>query len=92
MAEYAVRAYKGYFIGSFALPSGDGRFMGRAQICVERPKNAQSAKPLEQVSSVGNYPDADKAVRAAEYQARTIIDSLGPNWAPFTAPGSLISR
>lgn len=92
MASYVVHVYKGYFVGSFASSRGDGLHVGYAQICTERPKKETPPRVLEQVRSVGAYEDPERAVRAAEHQARAIIDSLAPNWDPFTNPGWMISR
>ena len=90
--SYRVHAYKGYFVGSFCAEAGDGLHVGIAQICTERPNSSTDAQPLEQVRSVGAYPDREKALTAAQHQARAIIDSLTPNWDPFTAPGWMVSR
>ena len=90
--SYLVHAYKGYFVGSFSAENADGLHVGFAQICVERPSNGADAHPVEQVRSAGAYPDRDKALSAAQSQARAIIDSLTPNWDPFTAPGWMVSR
>lgn len=79
--------YKGYFILAFAIAVND-RFAGRARICLDRPSPDRKVRAFEQVSSVGSYESEEKAVQAAEYQARFIIDGLTPNWAPFTAPGT----
>ena len=92
MDAYVVHAYKGYFVGSFCVPAGDGRWVGRAQICTHRPSSHAVAKPVETVQSVGAYPDGQRALKAAQHQARQVIDSLSPNWDPFTNPGWLISR
>lgn len=89
---YLVHAYKGYFVGSFSAETGDGSHVGFAHICTERPSSSASAQPVEQVRSVGAYPDREKALNAAQHQARAVIDSLTPNWDPFTAPGWMISR
>lgn len=78
--------YRGYFIVSSTYPVND-KFAGRAGICAERPRGDGRAQSLEEVSSMGAYDTADKAMQAAEYQARFVIDGLAPNWAPFTAPG-----
>ena len=78
--------YKGYYVLAFALPV-NGKFAGRAKIYVERPGADRNVRSLEKVSSVGAYATEEKAVQAAEYQARYVIDGLTPNWAPFTAPG-----
>jgi hypothetical protein len=91
-SSYQVHAYKGYFVGSFSAEAGDGMHVGIAQICTERPSSSSDAHPLEQVRSVGAYPSRDKALNAAQHQARAIIDSLTPNWDPFTAPGWMVSR
>jgi hypothetical protein len=90
--SYQIHVYKGYFVGSFCATDGDGMHVGIAQICSERPSDLQHARPLEQVRSTGAYPDPDKALNAAQHQARAIIDSLTPNWDPFTAPGWMVSR
>jgi hypothetical protein len=92
MDAYEVHAYKGYFVGSFCVPVGDGRYIGRAQICTHRPSSGATARPVEEVQSVGAYPDANRALKAAQHQARQVIDSLTPNWDPFTNPGWLVSR
>jgi hypothetical protein len=92
MEGYEVHAYKGYFVGSFTVAVGDGRYVGRAQICTHRPTSERGAKVVEEVQSVGAYPDADRALKAAQHQARQVIDSLTPNWDPFTNPGWLVSR
>jgi len=89
--ERVTGPYQGYFIAAFSS-SVDGGYAGHALICTERPGDIRHARPLEMVSSVGEYPDAEKAVRAAEYQARCVIDGLRPNWDPFTAPGFLVSN
>lgn len=90
--RYQVHVYKGLFVGSFCAEQGDGLHVGVAMICSERPSDIAHAKPLEQVRSTGAYPDRDKAITAAQHQARAVIDSLTPNWDPFTAPGWMISR
>lgn len=90
--SHHVHAYKGYFVVSFCADTGDGRMVGIAQICTERPTGSAGAKPVEQVRSVGAYADREQALKAAQHQARAIIDSLTPNWDPFTAPGWMVSR
>ncbi|HUR90509.1 MAG TPA: hypothetical protein VMZ74_15600 [Ramlibacter sp.] len=91
-SSYHVHAYKGYFVGSFCAETGESLYVGFAQICTERPTGSADAQPLEQVRSIGAYPDRDKALNAAQHQARAIIDSLTPHWDPFTAPGWMVSR
>ena len=86
-AGYTVSAYKGYFIGCYAEPFGTEAFIGRAQICVERPESAASARVVELVTSVGSYNHPFKAAQAAQFQARQVVEGLKPNWAPFTEPG-----
>ena len=90
--DYAVLAYKGYFIGCFAAANGKGQYFGWAHICVERPEKRTTAKALETIRSVGAYDDAARSSQAAEFQAKQIVDGLGQNWAPFTAPGWISSR
>lgn len=87
-----VHAYKGYFVGSFCAQAGDGLHVGIALICTERPADPAHARPLEQVRSNAAYPDREKALNAAQREARAVIDSLTPNWDPFTAPGWMVSR
>lgn len=78
--------YKGYFILTWAFLLNE-KFSGRAAICSERPVPGKAPRKLEEVGSVGAYDTEEKAMQAAEYQARYVIDGLTPNWAPFTAPG-----
>jgi hypothetical protein len=92
MHGYIVHAYKGYFVGSFCVTRPDGLFVGVAHICTDRPDDSESARPVEQVRSIGAYDSAGKAVNAAQHQARAIIDSLTPHWDPFTVPGWVVSR
>ena len=66
--SYLVHAYKGYFVGSFCADTGDGLHVGIAQICTVRPNSSSDAQPLEQVRSVGAYPDREKALTAAQHQ------------------------
>lgn len=80
--------YKGYFIISRTYPDGV-KFFGRAWISTERPDAAGRAKSLEEFRSVGSYETEEKAMHAAEYQARQAIETMMPNWAPFTVPGNL---
>lgn len=89
--ERVTGPYQGYYIAAFSTSAEVG-YVGHALICNERPGDVRQARPLETVRSVGQYPDPEKAVRAAEYQARTVIDGLRPNWDPFTAPGFLVSN
>ena len=92
MHGYIVHAYKGYFVGSFCASRPDGTYVGIAQICNERPDDSNDAHPVEQVRSLGAYDTPEKALNAAQHQARAVIDSLTPNWDPFTAPGWVVSR
>ena len=87
-----VFAFRGYFIAAYAQAVGEGRFVGYAHICTERPKDLKSIKSLERVQSVGIYDTAEKATHAAEFQAREAVESLKPNWAPFTKPSGLDSQ
>ena len=87
-----VFAYKGYFVGAFAQRVSDGQYRGCAAICSERPQNPETATALEKLYSVGVYGDKERAVKAASHQARQVIDGLGMNWDPFTAPGAMNSR
>ena len=89
---YQVFAYKGYFVGAYPLADGPKRFYGCAQICTELPDDRFKAHSIENVTSVGSYDTPERAMEAAQFQARQVIDSLGPNWDPFTAPGALDSR
>ena len=89
---YQIIAYKGCFIGAYALPDGPKRFYGCAQICTEMPEDRLKARVIEEVASVGSHETPERAVEAAQLQAREVIDSLGPNWDPFTEPGALDSR
>ncbi|HVZ42826.1 MAG TPA: hypothetical protein VHA82_03365 [Ramlibacter sp.] len=86
-----VFAFKGYFVASYTQQVGDGRYIGHAKLCLERPRDPASANALEKVTSVGAYPDEAKALQAAEFQARQVIEGLRPNWAPFTSPDQMIS-
>ncbi|MBC7601985.1 MAG: hypothetical protein H7255_04905 [Ramlibacter sp.] len=92
MATYDIQAYKGYFIAGHAYLQPTGVWQGCAEICIERPENGAHAKPLERVMSTLFYDQEQRAVQAAQHQARGVIDGLGLNWAPFTAPGGLPSR
>ena len=87
-----VFAYKGYFVGAFAQRVSDDLYRGCAAICSERPESADTAQALERLYSVGTYGEADRAVAAASHQAKLVIDGLGLNWDPFTAPGAINSR
>ena len=87
-----IFAYRGYFVATSTQPAGDGRFIGLARICIERPEHAADAVAIEKLSSVGAYPDEARALGAAEFQAKQVLDGLQPNWEPFTAPGSLARR
>lgn len=89
---YQVFAYKGYFVGAYPMRDTEGRYIGRAQICIELPAAPESARAMEEVTSVGSYETHERAVEAAQFQARQVIDGLGPNWDPFTAPGTLNTR
>ncbi|HSH92317.1 MAG TPA: hypothetical protein VK996_20190 [Ramlibacter sp.] len=87
-----VFAYKGYFVGAFAQRVGDGQYRGCASICSERPERPEAPNALERLYSVGIYDDTERAIKAASHQARQVIDGLGQNWDPFTAPGAINSR
>ena len=89
--ERITGPYRGYFIAAFSVPQ-EARYAGRAYICTDKPDTLKDAHRVEQVSSVGVYADQERAVQAAEFQARFIIDGLDQNWEPFTAPGFLVSR
>jgi hypothetical protein len=78
-------AYKGYYIRSAAVGAGAGLFSGLADITVEG--SAPDAKVLERAISAGKYDSEEKAMQAAEYRARQVVDNLRPTWAPFTEPG-----
>jgi hypothetical protein len=82
-------AFQGYYVAAYTQRVGDGLYIGHAKISVERPRDPATSEALEQVSSVGSYADELRALQAAEFQARQVIDSLQPNWAPFTAPGAV---
>lgn len=90
--EQRIFAAQGYYVACCAREVGPGTFVGHARICVDRPEDYDSAKALEKLASIGTYPDAERALKAAEFQARQVIESLQPNWAPFTAPGSMSRR
>ena len=92
MATYEIQAYKGYFIAGHAHEQPNGEWLGYAEICIERPADGEKARPLERVQSVAFYDSEQRAVQAAQHQAREVIDGLGPNWDPFTAPGGLSTR
>jgi hypothetical protein len=89
--ERITGPYRGYFIAAYSVPQ-ESRFAGHAWICTNKPESPQDARGVERVSSVGVYADQERAVQAAEHQARFVIDGLDPNWEPFTAPGLLVSR
>ena len=89
--ERITGPYRGYFIAAFSVPQ-EARYAGRAYICTDKPRTLKDAQRVEQVASVGVYADQERAVQAAEFQARFIIDGLEQNWEPFTAPGFLVSR
>lgn len=84
-----IFAYRGYFVAAYTQRAGDGFYVGRAAICVQRPPSAARADGVERVSSIGLYRDEAKALGAAEFQAREVLDSMQPNWEPFTAPGMM---
>jgi hypothetical protein len=87
-----VFAFRGYYVAVYTRPAAGSRYVGHAAICVEHPEDPEHANALERVASVGSYTDEERALQAAEFQARSVIDGLQPNWAPFTAPGALASR
>ncbi|MBI5276987.1 MAG: hypothetical protein HY854_11040 [Burkholderiales bacterium] len=87
-----IFAYRGYFVAAFTQSTGDGRFIGHARICIQRPDSASGADGVERLSSVGAYEDETRALTAAEFQARQLLDGLQPNWEPFTAPGAVGHR
>jgi hypothetical protein len=89
--ERITGPYRGYFIAALSVPQ-HARYTGRAYICTDKPETVHDARRFEQVSSVGVYAEQERAVQAAEFQARFIIDGLDQNWEPFTAPGVLVSR
>lgn len=84
-----IFAFKGFYVAAYTRSVGPGQFIGHANICVDRPARAEWAQPAERVTTIGTYEEESKALHAAEFQARQLIDGLQPNWAPFTAPGSL---
>ena len=84
-----IFAYRGYFVAAWTQHVGEGSFIGLARICIERPERAADAMAMEKLSSVGTYEDEARALGAAEFQARQLLDGLQPNWEPFTTPGSL---
>ncbi|TWO68056.1 hypothetical protein FN976_24250 [Caenimonas sedimenti] len=92
MEPKAVQAYKGYFITAYAREMMPKTFVGFCDISNERPSDQGAVNVLERVQSVGAYELEQRAVQAAEFQARQVIDQLKPNWDPFTAPGGLTSR
>lgn len=85
----SIFAFKGYYVAAYTRTVSPGQFIGRATICVDRPTRAEWATGEERVTTVGTYADEAKALHAAEFQARQLIDGLQPNWDPFTGPGSL---
>ena len=87
-----VFAYRGFFIAAYAETVAPGQHVGQAVICVDRPANARLAQGVERVSTVGVYDDESRALQAAEFRARQLVESLQPSWDPFTEPGSINSR
>lgn len=85
----SIFAFKGYYVAAYTVAVGPGQYIGQAGICVDRPARADRAVAAERVSTIGTYTDEAKALSAAEFQARQLIEGLQPNWDPFTAPGSL---
>ncbi len=82
----------GYYIAAYAKPVGLGRYVGRAVICTERPRDFRGALGVRSVSSRGIYVGPEKALQAVEFQAKGVIDAMKPNWSPFTEPGTLDSQ
>jgi hypothetical protein len=80
--------HRGYFI-VVSAHAVDQRFFGRARITIVRPIPGEPVEALEQVTSSGFYPTRERAMHAAEHQARQVIEGMMPSWAPFTAPGVL---
>ncbi len=80
--------YKGYFILAESIPEG-ARYAGEAGIYESDPDVHPGTRPLYKVRSVGAYDGEARAMMAAEYQARGLIDDLPPCWEPFTTPGEL---
>lgn len=81
--------YRGYFMVTTALAVGGRSFVGRTQITTTRPEPDQPVEVLEQVTSSAAYESRERAMQAAEYQARQILDGMVPCWEPFTVPGIL---
>jgi hypothetical protein len=80
--------HRGYFI-VLSAHGADDCFTGRARITIVRPVPGEPVAVLEQVSSASSYPTRERAMCAAEHQARQVIEGMMPSWAPFTAPGVL---
>jgi hypothetical protein len=89
MTSERIFAYKGYYIAVYVQEVQPGTYLGVGAICTALPRDARSAKPIEGVVSRGSYGDPGKALKAAEHQARQVVDGLQPNWDPFTRPGTL---
>ena len=86
--EQVLGPFKGYYVVCDALAQG-ARFAGEARIFDRDPVQYTDGVPLRLVRSIGAYDSQTRAMQAAEYQARGVIDDLPPCWDPFTTPGEL---
>ena len=86
--EYILGPFKGYYIVCDTLAQG-ARFAGEARIFDRDPVQYSVGTPVRVVRSIGAYDSQPRALQAAEYQARGVIEDLPPSWAPFTTPGEL---
>jgi hypothetical protein len=80
--------YRGYFVAAYTVKARGG-YVGYGKACLTRPTAAWRAQGTTDVIS-SLYPNELQALVAAEHKVRLEIDQLPPNWAPFTAPGTLI--
>ena len=80
--------YRGYFMVTTAR-GFEGRFVGRTCVTSTRPQPGEPAEVVEEVISSSVYKSRDRAMQAAEFQARQVLDGMAPCWEPFTMPGVL---
>ncbi len=90
--EHITGPRNGYYVVAYAKPVWLGRYVGRAVIRTERPRDVRGALGVRSVSSRGIYDSPEKALQAVEFQAKGVIDAMKPNWSPVTEPGTLDSQ
>ena len=79
MTARSFTLYRGYFLIPHGHDVGEGRFIGYCEICAEYPRPNAPPRALERVATPDHHPSAEAAARAAEAEARRVVDGLaGP--------------